>query len=75
VVYFVIHNSEGDTHVERLSKDELQKRLDERYYGNVRCMDAIATTDTNYWGESILIIKGSIAVPAARETVVQHQLP
>jgi hypothetical protein len=63
--YFVIHNSDGDTHVEMITKDELLERLDPEnpYYGTIEFLERITKTDTNYWNDKLLIIKGDITVP------------
>lgn len=71
--YFVINNSDGDTYVTLISESELCKRLDENYWGDVEILtDIPLSADTNYWGESILIIRGNIAVPSAAEVVTKH---
>ncbi|HLO91521.1 MAG TPA: hypothetical protein VK172_10195 [Lentimicrobium sp.] len=72
--YFVIHNSDGDTHVEQISKSVLLNRLDENYYGKVNALKSIKETDTNYWGENILIIKGKIVTPQAEEVIVKNKI-
>lgn len=75
MVYFVIHNSEGDTTVEALTKEELLERLtpdeDLNYYygGNGECLGNIDNSDTNYWGDSLLIIKGEIVTPTAVKVI------
>ena len=64
--YFVIHNFEGETDVEQISREELKNRLtgdDESYYGQEGFLSKIKETDTNYWGRNLLIIKGEIVVP------------
>lgn len=61
--YFIISNSDGDTMVERVNKDELTRRINEQYYGEVDYMQNWTDDDTNYWGDSILIIKGDVIVP------------
>ncbi|HET8688315.1 MAG TPA: hypothetical protein VFM18_17030 [Methanosarcina sp.] len=72
--YFVIRNSDGDTYVEQMSQTELEEKLSENYWGDVKFLDAVPDSDTNYWGEVILIIRGSIAVPRAEEVVVRYKL-
>ena len=69
--YFVIHNSDGDTNVEKVSKSELEERLKENWYGeNPEFLNDIPKErDTNYWGESYLIIKGQIATPKQKQVV------
>lgn len=72
--YFLISNSDGDTHVEPISEKELLKRLNEE--GNE--MDFMSEIpkehDTNYWGEGVLIIKGEIVVPKAKTTITEFTL-
>lgn len=74
-MYFVIANSDGDTCVESLNKEELLKRLDENYYGIRTVLNDIPeNNDTNYWGEGILIIKGSVVVPQGVEKVIKYDI-
>ncbi len=69
--YFVIRNSDGDTRIDVLSKEELDERLtpdpDEdgaHWYGTAGVLDAIPdNSDTNYWGNNILVIKGHVVGP------------
>lgn len=67
--YFVIRNSDGDTRVDVLSKEELDEHLTpneegEHYYGKSGVLsDVPDNNDTNYWGDNILIIKGQIVGP------------
>ena len=69
-MYYVIYNFDGDTHVHEIDEKTLKERLKEKYYGNVEFRNKVdSTEDTNYWGESILIIKGSIVQPTPIQTV------
>lgn len=75
--YFVIHNSEGDTSVERLTKPELLERLNpaDPYYGSkTAALGDIPNSDTNYWGEGLLIIKGTIVTPEAKVKVQAYDI-
>jgi len=73
--YFVIHNSEGDTTVEEISKETLLERIEERYWGNVNFLDSIPKdNDTNYWGENTIIIKGRIVTPNAEQIVTRYNI-
>lgn len=76
--YFVIHNSEGDTRVEKMGKEELVRRITPEdgctYYGVTDFLKAIEDTDTNYWGNNILIIKGEIVVPKPAEIVKAYEI-
>jgi hypothetical protein len=72
--YFVIHNSDGDTTVEQLTKDELTERINDKYYGKVEFLGRIWKSDTNYWDDGLLIIKGNICVPTQAEVVLKYKL-
>lgn len=75
-MYFVIHCSEdGDIRVENLTKAELEKRLNEKYWGQAPVFaDALPDTDPNYWKGQYVVIKGTIVVPKAVETVTQYEV-
>lgn len=77
-MYFVITNSDGYTRVTPVSKETLMKEItpdddgntDYGHIDNITFLDAIPEdTDTNYWGEGILIIKGEIVTPKPKEVV------
>ena len=72
--YFIIFNSEGDTHVEELTKQELENRLNEKYYGDIDFLNKISDTDTNYWFGKTLIIKGEILKPQKKEVITKFKL-
>jgi len=57
---YVIRNSDGDVYVEALTDEELDSRLAEEYWGDVGVLTHAPTEDTNYWGDSILIIRGEV---------------
>ena len=70
--YFVISTSDGDTMIDVLDKETLLKRLEENYWGNMEIIsDEIPDSDTNYWGDSIVIIKGEIVTPTPIVTVTK----
>jgi len=74
--YFIINNSDGDTYVEKVDRNELLNRLNDReYYGyNVNFLDKIPNDDTNYWRENdILIIKGKILVPKPKTVIKEFE--
>jgi hypothetical protein len=75
-MYFVICNSDGDTRIDMLDGDELERRLNEHYYGErVQFLKAIPDPDTNYWPENtILIIRGNIVMPQPQEIVTRYAL-
>ena len=58
---YVIRNNDGDTYVEELTDEQLESRMAEGYYGETNGMSRMPKVrDTDYWGESILIIRGEI---------------
>lgn len=70
--YFIIRNSDGDTHVDCLSKEELLERLKEESTEYMSSMPD--DSDTNYWGEDALIIKGEIVAPFAKRVVKEFDI-
>lgn len=74
--YFTIRNSDGDTRVDEWTKEELEERLEEGYWGKVTHPDKLPeNSDTNYWGNSVLIIRGEVVSPKAVKTVIKLELP
>ena len=72
-MYFLISNSDGDTHVEPLSEKELLKRLNDEN-GIDFLSELPKEMDTNYWGEGVLIIKGEVVVPKEETVVTKYIL-
>lgn len=74
--YFVITNSDGDTTVEEMTKQELIEAIEEGRWGRERmCLENIPeNNDTNYWGESILIIKGKVVRPLPEQVVTKYTI-
>lgn len=72
MTYFMIYNSDGDTRVIPMSKEELLKRVqpedeeDQQEFFNT----FPDNKDTNYWGDKALIIKGEIVSPRPLTSVV-----
>jgi hypothetical protein len=77
-MYYVIYNTGRETLVEQVDEETLKKRLSEEYYGPVVFKSEIGSEytdiDTQYWDDSILIIKGDIVVPQAVQTVTEYKL-
>lgn len=62
--YIVILNSDGDTRVTAHTKEVLLRRLAENYWDRGVMTEAewdAADSDTNYWKDKMLIIKGTLA--------------
>ena len=72
--YFVIVNIDGDTYIDNIPKEELETRLNEGYYGDGSCFEKIDNSNTNYWKNNILIIKGEIVVPKEEEVVIKKMV-
>lgn len=73
--YFVIRNSDGDTHVECISKETFLERVTENYYGNISYLeDMPSDSDTNYWGTDVLVIKGKVVFPKEEKVVTQYSI-
>lgn len=73
--YFVITNSDGDTRVDCVTKEVLLKRINEEYYGPREYLSNMPTeSDTNYWGDSILVIKGKIVSPEAKTKITEFTI-
>tara|TARA_Y100000310_G_C20618632_1_gene782030 strand:+ start:673 stop:903 length:231 start_codon:yes stop_codon:yes gene_type:complete len=72
--YYIIYNSEGDTHVKELTKQELLERLNDEEYGDVKYLRWINKSDTNYWESKLLIIKGEIVTPTEKKTVTEWDI-
>ena len=76
--YFVIHNSDGDTTISHLTKDELIERLgnseESNHWGSEGFIENLKENDTNYWGLNILIIKGKIIVPKPKSIIETYEV-
>lgn len=74
--YFIICNSDGDTTVTEMSKTELLEAIEENYWGDRVYLYNIPENrrDTNYWGESILIIKGKIVTPEPKQVITSYDI-
>ncbi len=73
--YFIIRNSDGDTHIECVTKDVLLARINEEYYGSREYFSNMPkNNDTNYWGDSILVIKGSVVSPQAKTKITEYTI-
>ncbi|RPI80902.1 MAG: hypothetical protein EHM34_09385 [Nitrosopumilales archaeon] len=71
-IYYVIQNSDGDTTVRTCTKEEILKEINEGEIGDV--LTQILNSDTNYWGESVLIIKGRMVAPKAEKVITKYNI-
>lgn len=75
-MYHVICTSEDGISVKSMSKDEVEKRLKEEYWGKKEMLSKLPNdSDPNYWGSSLVIIKGSIVVPQPVKVVEEYKIP
>jgi hypothetical protein len=77
---FLISNSDGDTSVRMVDEGTFLAELNRGDYGPApRFLTADELTerdDTNYWPEgSVLVIRGSLIVPAAMQVIKEWGLP
>lgn len=72
--YFVIYNGDGDTRVTKHTEADLKAKLAEGYWGEKGFLNKSFESDTNYWGDNILIIKGDVVVPQAVQTVTEYKI-
>jgi hypothetical protein len=71
--YFVIRNSCGDTHIDVYTKEKLIKMLNE--LSSLHYIDDFDfDSDTNYWGDSIMIIKGKLVSPSPVQVVTTYEV-
>jgi len=71
--YFIIRNSDGDTTVRAVSKEELLRDIEDGEYKDV-FTELPNDPDTNYWGEGVLIIKGKMVQPKAETVVTKYNI-
>ena len=72
--YFLIYNSDGDTTVKKMSKEQVEEMINEEeteFYDE--CPE---TGDTNSWpGEgTCLLIKGKVVAPRNVEIVIKKEI-
>jgi hypothetical protein len=75
-MYYVIHNSEGEVSVEVLSKEIFLARLKDEWYGSeIEFFDSMPDkNDTNYWGNTLMVIKGEIVTPKPIMSVIEYDI-
>ena len=60
--YFIFTKFENDIHMNYISEEILNKRLEEGYYSNYNIVKEIPKNTTKYWNvNDVLIIKGEMA--------------
>ena len=72
-IYFVIRNSDGDTTIEQMTRTDLLRRLNNGDYPNIFAKIP-SSTDTNYWEEKVLIIKGTVVSPEVKQVITEYTI-
>ena len=74
--YYLIRNSDGDTYIHQYTKEEILKVLNEEHvYSNIDFFNNMPLeTDTNYWGENVLLIKGKIVKPEPKTKITTFDI-
>jgi hypothetical protein len=72
--YFLITAYNGRARVYKLTKEALLERLNDPEEGPTDFLSDITNDNPNYWGESVVIIKGEIVTPRAVERVVKYEV-
>ena len=71
--YFVIRNSDGNTTVHVYDKEHLLHDIQAGEFGSA-FQELPENSDTNYWDDCVLIIKGSIVTPKAVDVVTKYNI-
>jgi hypothetical protein len=74
--YFVITCSNGDPVVESYTKEKLLNDLEEEAWGpDIEVLDKLPLDhDMNYWGDSIVIIKGNVVTPDVVSKITKFEI-
>jgi len=75
-MYFVISNSDGDISVSAYSKEELEEKFNDEYFGKLPVfVRDLSYININLMGDdNLLIIRGELVVPKAVEVVKRYSL-
>ena len=75
--YYYVLYYQGDTLViECFEAEYLEKALEEKHFGERRIVRSLPKYNhRTFWGDILVIIKGSIVFPQAMEVVTKYKLP
>ena len=78
--YAITNNEDGEVGVSEHTKEDLEQKLNEGYWGErIVWRRHPGTTDPNYWNNgsniSMLIIKGEVVTPHEVRAVTEYKLP
>ena len=80
-MYYVIYNSEDGVRITKHTKEDLEEKLNERYWGpDVKTLCALPSEpNPDYWDNgsntTLVIIEGMCVVPHEVKTVTELKLP
>jgi len=72
IKYYIIDNDDGNTNIYEMTKDQIEKELNEKIELNY--LEKIESTDTSDWGNKSLIIKGEIVIPRAKQKIIRYEV-
>lgn len=73
--YFVIFGSDdGDVRISNLTKDELETRLNENYWGGAKIRSEIDDEDLRELN-GVVIIRGDMVIPFGERSVTRWKVP
>jgi len=73
MTYFVIYcNEDGEVWIKDYTKDQLLEELEEGSFSEFR--DNLKENNPQYWGDSVLIIKGEIVTPTPKTVVTEYEI-
>lgn len=72
--YFVISTGPDGVSVSRINKQTLLQRLNEGYWGDVAPGPMPTDSNPEYWGTSLVIIKGDVVTPREKRTVLEYEV-
>jgi hypothetical protein len=74
--YYLIRNSDGDTSVSQIDKEKFLASIEDGDYGeSPEFLDSlVGLSDTNYWGDKMLLIKGEIVTLKKKEVVTKYDI-
>lgn len=74
--YFIIAQTEDGINIsEPLSKEEVLRRVEEKYYGNIPILNRMPLMiDSSLYDNGLIIIKGDIVMPKPVQTVTKYDI-
>lgn len=74
-MYALIRNTEDGVRVDFLSKEDLEQRLNEGYYGRTKIATKLPDTIDEYFADdTIVILKAELVTPRAVSVVTKYEV-